>query len=142
MEKSYGAVQTEEGFLSQKWDIFGQIYTPLHVTETSFALYSVFPPDTHVPRHLHEGQDEFFHILEGNMVFELDGKEINAGPGTHLTLPKDVPHAIYNRSGKPVVGIATVSPTKSFYEYMQKVDGLNDKEAMSKIAAELGVPFV
>lgn len=142
MDVSLGAVTVEEGFKAQKWDILGQIYTPLHVTQTSFAIHAVFPAGTFVPRHIHDTQDEFFHMLEGTMVFELDGKEITAGPGTHLTMPMGVPHAIYNRSDRDVVALVVVSPTRRFYEYMQKIDGMTDRDEMARLAAVHEVPFV
>ncbi|MBN9055160.1 cupin domain-containing protein [Shinella sp. NM-101] len=142
MDVSLGAVTVEEGFKAQKWDILGQIYTPLHVTQTSFAIHAVFPAGTFVPRHIHDTQDEFFHMLEGTMVFELDGKEITAGPGTHLTMPMGVPHAIYNRSDRDVTALVVVSPTRRFYEYMQKIDGMTDRDEMARLAAVHEVPFV
>lgn len=142
MDVSYGAVTVEEGFKNQKWDILGQIYTPIHVTETSFAIHAIFPPGTFVPRHVHDTQDEFFHIVEGTMVFELNGEEITGGPGTHVTAPMKVPHAIYNRSDNPVTALVLISPTRRFYEYMQKIDGMTDRDEMARLAAAHEVPFL
>ena len=33
------------------WNILGQTYTPLHVTESSFSWHALFPPGTFVPAH-------------------------------------------------------------------------------------------
>lgn len=142
MDTSVGAVSLEQGFKGQKWDILGQIYTPLHVTPSSFGIHALFPAGTFVPRHIHEHQDEFFHVLDGTMVFELDGREITAGPGIHLTMPMGVPHAIYNRSDRPVSALVIVSPTRVFYDYMRKIDGLTDRDQMARLAAAHEVPFV
>lgn len=44
------------------------------------------------PLHIHQSQDEYFHVLEGVMRFEVGGKTIIARAGDTLTAPKGVPH--------------------------------------------------
>ena len=44
------------------------------------------------PLHVHRNQDEIFHILEGELLFVVDGRERRAGAGQILMAPKGVPH--------------------------------------------------
>jgi hypothetical protein len=38
------------------WNILGQTYTPLQVTESSFSWHALLPPGTFVPPHIHPTQ--------------------------------------------------------------------------------------
>lgn len=142
MDTTFGPTTKVEGFHGQKWDILGQIYVPLSVTESSMSLHATFPAGTFVPPHVHETQDEFVFVLEGEMAIVLDGRDYTALPGTQITLPKGIAHALYNRSDKPAVTLVTASPTRKFYAYMQKINGMTDREEMARLAAEHEVPFV
>lgn len=45
------------------------------------------------PLHVHERQDEIFHVLEGRIRFKVGEDEVVAGPGDSLVGPKGVPHS-------------------------------------------------
>lgn len=45
------------------------------------------------PMHVHEREDEIFHILEGVIRFRVGDEEVIAGPGRSLVGPKGVPHS-------------------------------------------------
>jgi len=42
--------------------------------------------------HKHDNDDEFFFVLEGQLLVDLDGKTIELNPGFGLTVPKGVTH--------------------------------------------------
>lgn len=44
------------------------------------------------PRHMHTREDEIFHVLEGNVCFEINGRRQLAGPGTTVWMPRGVAH--------------------------------------------------
>ena len=44
------------------------------------------------PLHLHEGEDEIFHVLEGELRFRLDGRDVTIAAGDTIIAPKGVPH--------------------------------------------------
>lgn len=52
------------------------------------------------PVHVHEAQDEVFHVLDGRFRFRIGDELIEARPGDVLFGPRGVPHAF-----------ASVSPT-------------------------------
>lgn len=44
------------------------------------------------PLHIHHQEDESFWILEGKLTFVCDGQTYQAGPGSFIYLPRDLPH--------------------------------------------------
>ena len=58
-----------------------------------FTIWEELPPLLDTPLHVHEHEDELFHILEGDHVFLCGGDEFNVGPGGFLALPRGVPRA-------------------------------------------------
>lgn len=45
------------------------------------------------PLHVHDNEDEVFHILEGELRFRIGGEEVRAAAGDSLLAPKRVPHS-------------------------------------------------
>jgi mannose-6-phosphate isomerase-like protein (cupin superfamily) len=44
------------------------------------------------PMHIHHQEDESFWILEGELTVVCDGQSYQAGPGSLIYLPRDLPH--------------------------------------------------
>ena len=64
----------------------------------NFALITI-PAHREGPGpHAHPGEDDGFYMLEGELVFTVDGEELVAGPGTFVLVPPDVEHSFANRS--------------------------------------------
>jgi len=42
--------------------------------------------------HKHQHDDEFFFVLEGRLIVELEGRTIELGPGQGVVVPKNVMH--------------------------------------------------
>jgi mannose-6-phosphate isomerase-like protein (cupin superfamily) len=59
----------------------------------AFTVWEELPPLLDTPRHVHEREDELFHILEGGHVFECGDERFAVRPGDFLALPRGVPHA-------------------------------------------------
>lgn len=45
------------------------------------------------PLHAHPTYEETFYVLEGEMLFHVDGEEASCGPGSAVSAPPGVPHA-------------------------------------------------
>lgn len=45
------------------------------------------------PLHVHDDEDEIFHVLEGRMRFRLGEREVTAGPGETVVAPRRKPHS-------------------------------------------------
>ena len=46
------------------------------------------------PLHLHPDDDELIYVLEGELLFNIDGAEYTAGPGAVVWVPRGTPHAL------------------------------------------------
>lgn len=62
-------------------------------TGGAYSLAEVFvTPAGLVPLHVHRREDEAFYVLEGELTFTVGEETIEAGPGSFLFGPSDVPH--------------------------------------------------
>jgi mannose-6-phosphate isomerase-like protein (cupin superfamily) len=63
-------------------------------TDNHFCLmeHLSMPPGLASPYHVHHNEDEAFYVLEGEMAFVCGGKWLNAGPGTYIYGPREIPH--------------------------------------------------
>jgi mannose-6-phosphate isomerase-like protein (cupin superfamily) len=52
--------------------------------------------------HVHEGEDDAFYILEGELTFSFGGEEASAPPGTFVLVPPGVEHGFRNDGDVPV----------------------------------------
>ncbi len=56
----------------------------------------VTPPQNGAAPHFHPAQDETHYILVGDYTFMLAGREVSAGPGSIIFVPKGTVHAFTN----------------------------------------------
>jgi quercetin dioxygenase-like cupin family protein len=45
------------------------------------------------PRHLHYNEEEYFYVLEGKYIVEVDTERFELGSGDSLLAPRKIPHA-------------------------------------------------
>ena len=62
--------------------------------------------------------DEYFHVIEGEYEFTLDGKPTKAPAGTFIHVPKGVVHGFMNKSDRPakVADFHTPGGFEAFFE--------------------------
>jgi mannose-6-phosphate isomerase-like protein (cupin superfamily) len=93
---------------------FGTYWRLLASSDTtqgrSTTFDELFPRGLVAPPHVHEGAEEAFFVLEGDLVFTLgDDQEITAPPGTYVYIPPGVRHSF--RCGSKVGRVYnTLSP--------------------------------
>ena len=69
----------------------------LHRTDTLSIIEERMPPATAEQRHLHQRAAQFFYVLAGELIIELNGEEHRITPSTGLTIPAQAPHQVFNR---------------------------------------------
>jgi mannose-6-phosphate isomerase-like protein (cupin superfamily) len=72
------------------------------------------------PRHVHERIHDMFYVLEGTLSCEIDGEEVEAGPGTFICVPPGTPHRFSNETDEPVRFLNFNTPG-GFEEYMREL---------------------
>ena len=87
-----------------------------------------------VPPHVHHREDEFSIVLEGEIGFRSEDKEIVLGPGGYIVKPRGEAHAMWNAGPTPARMIEIISPA-GFEELFRTVVGLTEggDAEMSKI---------
>ncbi len=60
------------------------------------------PPGATEVRHYHQRSRQFFYILLGKAIMEVDGRVVQLTAGQGLHIDPGVPHQIRNESGDPV----------------------------------------
>jgi len=61
----------------------------------------LFPVGAGAPTNHHAGETESFYVMDGQIGFMVDGKEILAGPGDHVAIPDGAVHAFEAVGDKP-----------------------------------------
>jgi mannose-6-phosphate isomerase-like protein (cupin superfamily) len=68
------------------------------------------PPGAAEVRHYHQQARQFFYILAGEAVMEVDGRAVPLSAGEGLHIAPGVPHQIRNESGDPVRFLVVSQP--------------------------------
>jgi mannose-6-phosphate isomerase-like protein (cupin superfamily) len=79
----------------------------------NLAVIAIEPQRGGPEMHVHEGEDDSFYVLEGELTFLLEGAELVAGPGTFVLVPPGVAHTFANR-GDAVVRFLNVHAPAGF----------------------------
>jgi len=83
-------------------------------SEDTAGAFTVFEgqtePLTGPPLHRHPNQDEWWHILDGEFRFEVDGQEIYARAGDTVFAQRGSRHTFQNVGSKPGRTLTTVVP--------------------------------
>ncbi len=58
------------------------------------VLESVYPPGLSVHVHIHEGEDEMFYVLSGELTGTCGDVTWTAQPGSFVFVPRDTPHSL------------------------------------------------
>jgi quercetin dioxygenase-like cupin family protein len=70
-------------------------------TEFSIGLYKMSPNQIHPP-HYHPVGPEFYYIVSGTCLMQVDNEEIEVGAETAIYLPEGTIHAVRTRADESV----------------------------------------
>src|SRR5262245_50091629 len=62
----------------------------------SLVEHPIEPKSLAAPLHTHTDEDEISYILEGEVGIQIGDRVLQAGPGTLVFKPRQVPHAFWN----------------------------------------------
>lgn len=72
---------------------------------------NAFEPGQSHALHAHHGMDKLYHVLEGEGVFLLDGRELPMSAGALLVAPDGVPHGVRNDGPGRLLVLAVLAPS-------------------------------
>ncbi|MFN8518517.1 MAG: cupin domain-containing protein [Chloroflexota bacterium] len=71
----------------------GRLLVGDDAAEGRFALLELEGrPGVQVPAHIHRDADELFYVLEGRLMVQVAGDELEAGPGDLVLVPRGTAH--------------------------------------------------
>ena len=64
----------------------------------NLAIVTIAPRRSGPETHAHDAEDDSFYMLEGELVFTVDGEDVTAAPGTFVLVPPGVEHTFANHT--------------------------------------------
>jgi len=114
-----------------RFDEFGAVIITCVNRAYAKKLILVFPKQKHPP-HTHKQKEETFHVLYGNVVFELDGVKQEADAGDIVVVERGVKHSFHSENGVIFEEISTTHyKNDSFYEDEEIAKNKNRKTALT-----------
>ena len=97
------------------------------------------------PRHIHQREDEIFHVLEGHAVVWTPDNSFVVGPGDLVSLPMGLAHTWRAFGDQPVHFTLTVTPGgfEAFFPTIeQRGLTLENVRGLTDMAAEMGINMI
>jgi quercetin dioxygenase-like cupin family protein len=101
------------------------------------------------PLHIHPNQDEWFYIIEGEYLFQVDEDKYQMKAGDTIFLPRKVQHAFVQltEKGKMIVSYMPAGKMEEFFAVTDKWTSPPNKEEIAKVFADhdmqvVGAPLV
>lgn len=132
-------------------DRFGEIHGPgyneiLFKTSTAetpslFAIeHTRIMPGWGPPLHIHLEQEEWFYVMEGQVLFQVGDKRITLGPGDSILGPRNIPHA-FTAVGKPARMLIVFTPGGKMEQFFRDTVAVGPKN-MAGISLRYGMKVV
>ena len=76
------------------------------------VLESVYPPGLSVHVHVHDGEDEMFYVLAGELEGTCGDDTWTARAGSFVFVPRDTPHSFTVTSAEPATALVVTGPPR------------------------------
>jgi quercetin dioxygenase-like cupin family protein len=76
------------------------------------VMESVYPPALSVRPHVHDGEDEMFYLLAGELTGFCDDDRWTATPGSFVFVPRDRVHGFTVTSTQPARALVITGPPR------------------------------
>lgn len=79
------------------------------------------PVGAGAPPNNHAGETENFYVIDGQVGFMIDGKEILAGPGDHIAIPDGATHAFKAVGDRPARVLIVNAPGNMHDQFFTEI---------------------
>jgi quercetin dioxygenase-like cupin family protein len=116
-----------------------------HVDSAVSIVEQPFEVGALVPPHIHTREDEISVVLEGQVGFRSEDREVVLGPGGYIVKPRGEVHAMWNAGSSSARIIEVITPA-GFEGAMRELaamaaNGPPQPEALGALAARYGMSF-
>ena len=113
-------------------------------TDGRFGLveHPIAPRALAGPMHVHEHEDEYSYVLEGEVGFQVGDDVFTAGPGQLVAKPRGIWHGFWNAKDAPARVLELISPggfENYFVELAPLLQPERDLEGMARVQAKYGL---
>jgi mannose-6-phosphate isomerase-like protein (cupin superfamily) len=104
---------------------FGGLGARFMATGEGFSLveHPIAPRTLAAPMHVHEREDEYSYVLEGEVGVQIGDEVLYARPGHLVIKPRRIWHAFWNRRDEPARLLEIISP-RGFEGYFAELAAL------------------
>jgi len=109
------------------------------------AIYQDNPPNTQIPMHVHQNEDEVYKVLEGEVEFTVGDKKSVLKSGDTIFLPRNLPHTwkvVGTSNAKVYLDIFPAGLENMFEELSKLPAGPPDFLKVAEICGRFGIKFV
>ena len=108
----------------------------------SLVEHPIAPRTLAAPMHVHEHEDEYSYVLEGEVGVQIGDEVLYAQAGDLVFKPRGVWHAFWNRTDEPARLLEIISPSgfeRYFAELAPLLRPTPDFEALAALQARYGL---
>ena len=114
------------------------------VTGEGFSLveHPIAPRTLAAPMHVHEHEDEYSYVLEGEVGVQVGDEVRYARVGELVCKPRGIWHAFWNRADEPARLLEIISPAgfeRYFAELTRLIQAGPDRERIAALQARYGL---
>jgi quercetin dioxygenase-like cupin family protein len=111
----------------------------LSIVEHPFAVGAL------VPAHVHTREDEYSIVIEGEIGFRSNDREVVLGAGGYIIKPRGEVHAMWNAGSTPARMIEVITPA-GFEDFFRELTdmtavGAPDPADVARLGDRYGMPF-
>lgn len=90
---------------------------------------------------MHTLEDEYFYVVDGQIVVKIGCDEHRLGAGCFAFLPRGIPHAWDVEGGTPATLLMTTIPAM-LEEFLHEIHCAATNEARDAVAEKYGIQFL
>ncbi|HKR71885.1 MAG TPA: cupin domain-containing protein [Streptosporangiaceae bacterium] len=90
------------------------------------VLESVYPPGLSVHVHVHDGEDEMFYVIAGELAGTCGEQTWTARPGSFVFVPRDTLHSLTVISAEPAVALVITGPPRLDQQIIARAEPVPD----------------
>jgi len=121
------------------WGPGDQVRFLITGAETGGAFFTAevtVPPGGGPPLHVHQREDESFHLLEGTLTIQAGGTTLNASPRDFVYLPRGMAHSFKNTGNADAKFLVVVTPAGLENFFAETFDPATDRSSRPPLATE------